>query len=98
MKSECTTSHAGMPHTAAAAKQRVRHVLAEAALREPGFAYSVTHVATGRHLERVIVLLPFKHFDETEAWFDKLLELLPWACRVTMIPEVGRIEIEPRTR
>jgi hypothetical protein len=96
MQTITTTVKRSMPKTPATASQGVRLALAGLALRPPGFAYNVTHVATGRHLERVIVSLPLAHRDESQAWFDKLVLALPWACRVTLVPEIGRIEIAPR--
>jgi hypothetical protein len=56
----------------------------------------VKSVATGRHLERVVVALPVGQFAEAATWFAKLCKIMPWTCRLTLIPEFGRIEISPR--
>jgi hypothetical protein len=96
MQTYTTTIAKNMPKTPAAATERVRHALADLGVRPLGFAFNVAHVATGRHLERVVVCLPLGHYDEGQAWFDKLRDVLPWGCRVTLVPEIGRIEIAPR--
>jgi hypothetical protein len=85
-----------MPRTSDTAMRKTRQVLAEAQLRPAGFSFGLNHVSTGKHLDRVLVLLPIHHFDEGQTWLDKLAELLPWSCRLTLVPEIGRIEIEPR--
>lgn len=87
-----------MPHTPAAAVQKTRHALIDAQVRPAGFQFNITYAATGRCVDRVVVLLPRGHYDEGERWLARLRDVLPWACRVTLIPEIGRIEIEPRTR
>lgn len=96
MQTYTTTIKRAMPKTPAAASARVRLLMADTGVRPAGHTFNVHHVTTGRHLERVIVSVPFGHLDESQTWFDKLCDLLPWGCRVTLIPEVGRIEIAPR--
>jgi hypothetical protein len=96
MQTYTTTKPKHMPKTPDAAKTRVRHALAEAGVRPLDFPFTIAHVSTGRHLERVIVCLPRGCYDEGQTWFAKLRDVLPWACRVTLIPEIGRIEIAPR--
>jgi hypothetical protein len=98
MQTYTTTTPRAMPKTPAAARDRVRLVLTDIGVRPPGHTFQVHTVATGRHLERVVIPLPIGHLAEAQTWFDKLRDALPWACRVTLIPEVGRIEIEPRGR
>lgn len=96
MQMHTTENHKPMPKTPAAAVQRVRHLLADTGVRPPGHVFVVHPVATGRHLERVVVSLPLRAKAETQEWYDKLCPILPWACRVTMVGEIGRIEITPR--
>jgi hypothetical protein len=85
-----------MPTTPALASERVKLVLADLGVRPPGFGFNVHHHATGRHLERVVIALPPSCYAEAEDWFGKLCDALPWACRVTLVPEIGRIEITPQ--
>jgi len=97
MDTYTTTAHKSMPKTPETAKRGVQHVLAgieqDALIPcEP----LISHAATGRHLDRVVVCLPRGHYAKSTIWFDKLRDALPWHCRVTVVPEVGRIEIEPR--
>jgi hypothetical protein len=96
MQTYTTTAKRSMPKTPAAATDRVRLLMADTGVRPAGYAFNVSHAATGRHLERVIVSVPLGHFEESQTWFNKLRDVLPWACRVTLVPEIGRIEIAPR--
>lgn len=96
MQTYTTTSGRAMPKTPATAAQRVRLLLIDTGVRPPEFAFCVKSVATGRHLERVVVALPVGQFAEAATWFAKLCKIMPWVCRLTLIPEFGRIEISPR--
>lgn len=96
MQTYTTTAGRSMPKTPATAKDRVRHLLTDIAVRPPDFVFCIQTVATGRHLDRVVVSLPHGSWHEGQEWFTKLCPVLPWSCRVTLIPEIGRIEIEPR--
>jgi hypothetical protein len=96
MQTYTITGRRQMPKTPSAAVLGTRHALMDAHVRPDGFRFNITHAATGRRLDRVVVLLPRGEFAEGSRWFDKLHDALPWSCRVTLVPEIGRIEIEPR--
>lgn len=96
MQTTTVQRKAHIPVNSASAVKRLHNVLADTGLRPPGWRFCVAHASTGRHLDRLVVSLPLNHFDEGGSWYATLCEHLPWTCRVTLVPEAGRIEIEPK--
>jgi hypothetical protein len=96
MQTYTLTGRRPMPRTAGNAMNGTRLALLDTGVRPAGFNFGVNHISTGRSLDRVIVTLPMGHFGEGQTWFEKLRTALPWSCRVTLVSDIGRIEIEPR--